>query len=125
VTTIPSRSPDPQTGASSDGPATPAPLVVDEASVALIRLDYALGGAVSDPVEFLATVEFASGLTIGPVKVVLAEPTRIAIEWPDRLIGSDGAGVAREIRLSPEARQQIHDALVRHVVFGDLGRERP
>lgn len=101
------------------------PLQSDSANVRRVRLEHATAGAASDRIEFLATIDLEMGLAIGPVRIVLAEPTRVAIDWPDRLLGSDGAGAAREVHLSPRARQQIHDALVRHLVFGDLGSERP
>jgi hypothetical protein len=120
MTLDPSSSPRPPSGASCDPSTLAEPLILESVVVARIRLDHAIGGAGSEPVEFLATVELASGLTIGPVKIVLAEPTRVAIDWPDRLVGSDGAGAAREIRLSPDARQQVAEALVRHLLGTDL-----
>ncbi len=107
--------------ASPAGRSTPTdPLVIDTPVVRSVRLEHAFAGGAAEPITFLAEVELEGDVTLSPLRVTLAEPTRIAIVWPEPLVVRDAAGAERVTQLAPVARQQINDALVRHLL-GDLG----
>ncbi len=101
------------------------PLVIASAVVRSVRLEHAAAGEAAASITFLAKVELEGGVTISAIRIILAEPARLAIDWPEPLFGTDAAGVTREVLLSADARRQIADALARHLAFGDVGRERP
>ena len=96
------------------------PLVIDSTVVRSVRLEHAAAGEAAEPVSFLAPVELEGAITISPLRVTLDESTRVAITWPDPVLVRDAAGAEREAQLSPIARQQVNDAVVRHLL-GDLG----
>jgi len=102
----------------------PPPVIATAASVE-IHFEHALGGSAGDPVELLAVVVLDSRLRIGPVKVVLSSGTRVTINWSNPLSGSDVAGGARKVRLSPRVQQQVAEALVRQLLSADFGNQRP
>jgi hypothetical protein len=115
MNTIPTP-PGPRAGA----PSPTDPIVLESVVVRNVRLEHAAAGAADEPITFLAAVELEGELTISPLRVTLSESTRVGITWPEPLLLRHAAGVEREAELSPIARQQVNDAVVRHFL-GDLG----
>jgi len=113
--------PSPRAGSSSPS----VPLVLDSVVVRRVRLEHAAAGATDEPITFLAAVELEGALRISALRVVLAEPTRIAIDWPEPLRVRDVDGVDHAAVLLERARDEIRAALVRHLVHGDLAGMLP
>ena len=112
-------------GSPADRSTSCDPIVLDSVVVRDVRLEHAAAGAPAEPITFLAAVELQGDLSISPLRVTLAEPTRIAIDWPEPLLVRGADGEERVATLSGRARQAVHDALVRHLLHGDLGEILP